>query len=105
MLDQLPRISLSTCGGLTAKVNEVIRVVVSLTHHIMLGIVQKRQELLEEALLAFDRELVVESPESAAEDGPETVDVGSRRKPVSWLVSSHGYDSWLHETYQRATAS
>ena len=82
MLDQLPRIPLSTRRRLAAQVNEVVGVVVSLAHHVLLGVVEEREELFEEALLAFGRELVVESPEAATENGPEAIDVCSGWKPI-----------------------
>ena len=88
MLDQLPRISLSTRRRLAAQVDEIVGIVVSLTHYVLLGVVQEREELLEEALLAFDRELVVESPEATAEYGPEAIDVCSGWEPVSCLASN-----------------
>lgn len=86
MLDQLPSISLSARRRFAAQVNEVVGVVVSVAHHIMLCVVQEREEFLEETLLAFGGELVVKSPEATTKDRPEAVDVCSGLKPC-FLVS------------------
>jgi len=58
MFDQLFRISFTPRTRLATKINEVIGVVVSLSHDIVLSVVQERQELIVEASLAFTRELV-----------------------------------------------
>jgi hypothetical protein len=105
MLDQLPRISLSARRRLAAQVDEIVGVVVSLAHHVVLGVVEDGEELFEETLLAFAGELVVESPEAAAEDGPEAVDVCSRWKPIFSQTWNWGMGVRIKGTYQRATAS
>jgi len=53
MLNQLPRISLASSRRFATKVDEVVGVVVSLGHHVVLSVVQEREELVEEALPAF----------------------------------------------------
>jgi hypothetical protein len=75
MLDQFPRIALATSTRLASKVNKVIRVIVSVTHNIMFGMVQQGQELVVETGFAFTGELVPEAPHAGAEDGPEIVHV------------------------------
>lgn len=107
MLNQLPRISLTASTGFASKVDEIIGVVVTLTHHIVLGMVQQREELGVEAGFAFRRELVPESPQTAAEDSPEIIHVLSRWHPT-YVNLSFTYQLILREgeeKYQRATAS
>lgn len=59
MLDQLPRIAFSPGRGFGADVDEIPGVVVAVAEHLALRIVQERQKLVEEALLAFGGELVI----------------------------------------------
>lgn len=83
VLDQLLGIAFATSTRLASKVNEVIRVVVPITHNVVLGVVQEGQELVIETGFAFRGELVPEAPHAGAEDGPEIIHVFSRRHPIS----------------------
>jgi len=81
ILDQLPRIPLPPRGCFRADVHEIPRLVVALGEHVVLGVVQQRQEFVEEALFAFGGELVVEAPQAAAENGAPVVHVFARWHP------------------------
>lgn len=82
MLDQLPRIAFPSRRRFGADVDEIPRVVVARPEHVVFRVVQQRQELVEEAALAFGGELVIEAPEAAAQDGAPVVHVLARRHPV-----------------------
>lgn len=85
MLNQLPCITLSSCTRFAAKIHKVVRVIITRTHNIVLGVVQKREELVIETGLAFGGELVPEAPHARAEDRPEIVHVLSRRHPICFI--------------------
>lgn len=82
MRNQLLRVSLASRTLLAAEVDEVIRIIVPLGHDMVLGVVEQRQELVVETLLAFLGELVPETPHARAKDGPEIIHVLSRRHPI-----------------------
>ncbi len=83
MLDQLLSVPLSSRRGLGADVDEIPgQVVAAGAEHVALGVVQERQELVEEAALALGGELVLQAPEAAAQDGAPVVHVLARRHPV-----------------------
>lgn len=88
MLNQLLRIALAPRTRLATKVHEVVRIVVTITHHVVLGVMQEWQELVVKASLAFPRKLVPQSPHATAEDSPEIIHVLPRRHPV-FFISSH----------------
>jgi hypothetical protein len=83
MLDQFPRIALATGTRLASKVNKVVRVIITVTHNIVFGVVQQGQELVVETCFAFRRELVPKAPHAGAEDGPEIVHVFTGWHPAS----------------------
>jgi hypothetical protein len=87
VLDQLASVSFATGFGARAQVDQVPRVVVAVAQHGFLDVVQLQQELVEEALAALARELVVQAPHAAADHRPESVHVFTRRHPVQQLDS------------------
>jgi hypothetical protein len=83
MLDQFPRISFATGTRFASKVNKVIRIIITVTHNIVFGVVQQGKKLVVETGFAFRGELVPEAPHAGAEDGPEVVHVFARWHPAS----------------------
>lgn len=80
--DEFSSIPFASCGFLSADVHEVPGLVVAVSHDAGLGMVQQGQELVEEALLTFGGELVLQAPHSRPEDGEEVVHVVAGRHPV-----------------------
>lgn len=59
MLNQLAGVPLSAGAGLASEIHQVVRVVVTVTHHGMFGMMQEGEELVEEALPGLGRKLIV----------------------------------------------
>lgn len=82
VLDQLPRIALPACGGLSSYVVKVVALIVPLSQHPLLGTIEKRDELRVETCFSLTGKREEETPRTAAENGPPIVYTLSRRKPV-----------------------
>lgn len=82
-----------------------VGIVVSGSHYLGFGVVQQRQELVEEAVLAFGREEEVQAPHAAAEDGEVVVHVVAWRHPAQRLVHFHLLTPLVKTTYHKATHS
>ena len=86
VLNQRCAVSLASCTRPGAEVDQVVALVVSLAKDITLGVVEKRQEFGEEASTTIARELIVKTPESAAEERAPGVGVFARGEPDGLLV-------------------
>jgi hypothetical protein len=62
LLDKFTGISFATGTRFRAEVDEIVGVVVTLAHYVLLGVVEEWEELGEEASSSFGRELVVKPP-------------------------------------------
>lgn len=101
--------------GLGAEVDQVPGVVVAVAEDGGLGVVEQRQDLLEEARFALGREPEVELPDAAPEDRPPSVEVLAGRDPgveaswSAWAGRGRGRGGagtlWEEPTYQSATLS
>ncbi len=100
MLDELLSVTLASCRGLGADVDEIPGLVVAAgAEHVALGVVQERQELVEEAALALGGQLVLQAPQAAAQDGAPVVHVLARRHPVGsrvWAAVSRAFVLFCH---------
>ena len=83
ILNQGFRIAFSPRARLRADIDKIPGVVVVAAEDAVFGVVQKGQELVEEALLAFFGELPVEAVHAAPEHSAEVVHAFLRRHPVS----------------------
>lgn len=81
MLDQGAAVALALLARPRAEVDEVVTLAVAGAEHVALGVVEQGQELGEEALAALSRQLVVHSPQAAAEERAPIFDVAAGREP------------------------
>lgn len=90
IFDDLPGIPFASARRAGADIDQVPALLVPLSHDLKLCIMQKREELVEEALAAFLRELVVETPQAGTEDREPIVHVVTRWHPRSIVRESLG---------------
>ena len=80
--EELASVPFAAGMRLGANVDEVVTVIVTVSHDLLLGAGQKGQHLLVVAPAAFLGELEVELQHTAPEHGPPSISVASRKVPT-----------------------